>query len=1105
VSDLNQFVGRENDLQDLVVIWEEVKRSREPKVVTILGDTGYGKTRLISEFYSRISQDPRENQGYWPEKLSANRTNIDLNPIIQNCELKGTIPYLWWGIRGTRREGARNGVQDEGCALSRSVPFLRIHLLDAIIRREKSRKNTDLRNQLYELAFNLIGIGISNFLPQDDYNAKIANFSNILQIVKNGYDIGRSALNNCADSQLPTAEKLAQDSLGFLRSFIDKTRKELPTIPVIIVLDDAQWLDPITLKCLHDMIEFAVKKKAPLFVIATHWEAEWKVSANLALPQKATLIEWRAYRQIENQLKTNHPSASADVFKELRLGKMDSRKMVRSTFGNLDEEIIDHIANVSDGNAEIASQMISALSNSSRRKWFKNEDIGNSLTEKGKKAFFEATKDIPRIFKEKVLSLQDNHPEVATILTMGAVCADYEQTPALDHAPKGSGAQWFIRSFTEELYLRICKKLAGESLREGDDPHNVISLQLACLQTAEFRHINFPHEFRLSLDPDDRKQWKSGITTLLCEWINSDKIPCDEVNHRFFVFAEHWLGEWLRENSDDCTAGDVLAKTRLSLLKKPDLLGTPAKVIETSKSLLEHLKGKLLQANPGSPVQDKVIAEMFGVTLLLARSCTQDLNAEDGLAVLEKWGERYPGLLKVGGPDEDNMTAEYLETLSYVLGEVSNQAGIPKASDDREQDFLDEASPDDLQSRTVERPAAAKSKAKLWEILAGRHGLESPDAIRAGFEYFAATAEGAAWETNPKHNPITILAPLCVLAKRLEVDDPTLLERAYECCLICKAGVPVSWGKDKTGFCEWGMQRSNESNLSKLVKLAPENAPSSICATLEFLGQKMIFSATHLDRIKAAWNELIEEIGSFDWGVVSATKNLIAVKTNRLGGDHPHVLMARLSLMLRAVSPMPLEERKGEIEELIQEIEFSDRRASIEAVLMCSKWLRMPNIHYSLRCRLPEMMEKARGMARDFYGPGGTNHYYLNRINRVGKMSCVRGIINSIDQGMEHETLGGRSRFSCGRDDRGMHVTTSEGNRVAITREAIEATCRRYEELKTSGIVNSHGTSSHLAAGQYTKPSWADCPDQIACPYIAALIAEMDSRGSASNTPNAHE
>ncbi|MDP9331622.1 MAG: AAA family ATPase [Actinomycetota bacterium] len=73
------FVGRAEEMEVLERVYEEVEHRREPRLVTVLGDAGVGKTRLLREFWDRLGERSPETlrrtgrclsygQGitYWP-------------------------------------------------------------------------------------------------------------------------------------------------------------------------------------------------------------------------------------------------------------------------------------------------------------------------------------------------------------------------------------------------------------------------------------------------------------------------------------------------------------------------------------------------------------------------------------------------------------------------------------------------------------------------------------------------------------------------------------------------------------------------------------------------------------------------------------------------------------------------------------------------------------------------------------------------------------------------------------------------------------------------------------------------------------------------------
>ena len=94
------FVGRDKELGWLIDAWRRAKGG-EPQFITLLAESGLGKTRLVQEFYRWLSRNedppsPDAPEGYWPDAFDSDSSSLDVNPrFAADNRARPTIPWLW--------------------------------------------------------------------------------------------------------------------------------------------------------------------------------------------------------------------------------------------------------------------------------------------------------------------------------------------------------------------------------------------------------------------------------------------------------------------------------------------------------------------------------------------------------------------------------------------------------------------------------------------------------------------------------------------------------------------------------------------------------------------------------------------------------------------------------------------------------------------------------------------------------------------------------------------------------------------------------------------------------------------------------------------------
>lgn len=269
------FIGRAAELNQLIYFFEQAKQGKSQFVI-LEGDTGIGKTRLIQELYHYLTiQDDKPN--YWPDVLEDKKHTMTIVPEFDTLtdEDQNEMPWLWLAMRCQNKDERNSKAYHS--SLSQLKKQIRLHLGGIIDQKTKHNDNINLVKSSVSLLANyafpgsgaLIGIIASIFEALDQ---GIGIHDSLRKLW--GYWIGNhsSPPDHKQQTDIHESHSLIDQTFDIFSAIFSGKK----AIPVILVVDDAQWIDPLTYRFLTRLYIQAQENKWPLFVITTCWEESLK-------------------------------------------------------------------------------------------------------------------------------------------------------------------------------------------------------------------------------------------------------------------------------------------------------------------------------------------------------------------------------------------------------------------------------------------------------------------------------------------------------------------------------------------------------------------------------------------------------------------------------------------------------------------------------------------------------------------------------------------------------------------------------------------------------------------------------------------------------------
>lgn len=260
----SELLGREKELAMLEEAWKEALQGK-PQMRVVVADSGYGKTRLVQALYSRLSTD-YDLFDYWPPHLLADQNSLRVMPALESVPGRPDMPWFWWGVRWPDPAMHNASVSRGRLLESYADPAMRHHV-DAL------RFHLEKRASAWA-AFISMSKAVLGAVPVlGQLSAAVNAALDLLEALQIGRDY-RARIERGQDVDRRYAEEAAQ-IVAVFATMLENAGEKAEGLPVVLFLDDAQWMDALTVRILSDLWSAATERKWRLLVVVTHWEREW--------------------------------------------------------------------------------------------------------------------------------------------------------------------------------------------------------------------------------------------------------------------------------------------------------------------------------------------------------------------------------------------------------------------------------------------------------------------------------------------------------------------------------------------------------------------------------------------------------------------------------------------------------------------------------------------------------------------------------------------------------------------------------------------------------------------------------------------------------------
>jgi tetratricopeptide (TPR) repeat protein len=546
------FVGREKELDLLKDAWEQTKNNA-PQFITFLAETGIGKTRLVQHFYTWLNEQEDPND-YWPDTLEFNGQSLAVNPVFPEKSGHQDIPWLWWGLRASDPTG-RNQQNSMGSAIHDALPRLEPHVEPIALKRYKNDLNKKTAKSAAMSIANLASLGW--FEPVLSVYDHVKTY----QEEKKRQQAEKRTVAEVAKQKEAGASQLIFD---YIRTILNKADNDAVTVPVILILDDAQWMDATSLSFVEKLWQAAKRADWPLLIIATHWLREWRQYGS----EEGTTSAIEMPSNLVDLIRRNANDFSAWEPCELKRIDGDGLNLVLAeALPGLKKKQQEIILDRVNGNPQFLDDLILWMQENPR-KFFVQRDRQLSLTTGGENLVTSIGKGNKGHLSTIRKRFEDLEEDMRDLL--------------------GFGSYQGMR-FVEPLILEVVQQLYSEDdcdwqayLKKAIDPYTVINRINDVAN--EFRQRNVFEVAKEHLSETDEEGFKEILLNILCQWFESGRIADHALTEQEALLT--LLISELERSKED---GAFLLRVQMSLVEIYNNSHRASDAANLTLKIIEHM------------------------------------------------------------------------------------------------------------------------------------------------------------------------------------------------------------------------------------------------------------------------------------------------------------------------------------------------------------------------------------------------------------------------------------------------------------------------------------------------------------------------------------